>query len=351
MLRLRNKHKPTEPFGQEQNNTFSLIERILFWLVTDPNSFKKYGDKNYNNLTAFNFIHLFGGRVQLYKSVTFHVTITYCCVISSIVFFMIFLAKWYWVHVSPAVVIVYVYIWLLIWVNLVLATFSDPGIFPRNVHYVSELPNDYNNWIALPTVGNKEVIVKYCTTCRNWKPPRCHHCIVCNSCVNEFDHHCLWVNNCVGLRNYAFFFRFILLSTLLSAYLNVMSYYYIVHNHFTRGGGIFLIIFSHFTMIYPFLLLIFHLYLTMNGLKTKEYLNRMFSGNFILRNDPSKNPFYQRNLLKNFFSSLFRPVGFSFIPFNSKYENTLLLSDLPRLSTDNLTTLQSESISNQNISQ
>ena len=52
--------------------------------------------------------------------------------------------------------------------------------------------------------------MRWCRTCNNVKPPICHHCSVCNTCVLRMDHHCPWMNNCVGLRNYRYFFLFLL---------------------------------------------------------------------------------------------------------------------------------------------
>jgi hypothetical protein len=112
-----------------------------------------------------------------------------------------------------------------------------PGIIPRNLDVDPPSHRDVDGSMVPLTrdirVRGVTVPVKYCETCKIYRPPRASHCRLvslfarnvplcqvcaltkwgsryqCGNCVEGIDHHCTYLHTCVGRRNYTSFIAFL----------------------------------------------------------------------------------------------------------------------------------------------
>ncbi|CAK5076581.1 unnamed protein product [Meloidogyne enterolobii] len=127
-----------------------------------------------------------------------------------------------------------VILFLLVISTMLRAAFTDPGIIPRAsaaeiseynlIKKMAKTPEErelLNERIV--NINGCGVLVKFCITCKIFRPPRSSHCSICDNCVLNFDRkhfsfeglnfkyldHCPWIGNCVGARNFRHFYLFI----------------------------------------------------------------------------------------------------------------------------------------------
>ncbi|KAJ2543334.1 Eukaryotic peptide chain release factor GTP-binding subunit [Coemansia sp. RSA 1853] len=236
-------------------------------------------------------------------------------VCAPIVVFSVFVCPYMWSDLHKAPVIVFAYLAALTLASMLMSSFSDPGIIPRNLdalappddfvinitgaepdpelmaprvssidaesdvsrstldgrhewakqrrpplQYYSKLPPP---WVGVGLPGDCDeplsvydpqaqhflhppatkamhvngslMQLKYCTTCRIYRPPRASHCRSCDNCVEHEDHHCIWLNNCIGRRNYRYFYSFLFSITSVAVYIMAFCLVYLIRP-INRGG-------------------------------------------------------------------------------------------------------------------
>ena len=293
--------------------------------------------KNYEYFLG-NTIFCGGGRFQNSRDKPINIATGILVLVPSALFFA-YSSPWLWHNISPAIPILFAYVFYVCFSSFMHASIVDPGIVPRNLHTMPPSdPSDdplaigppTNDWVmvklATSEVAAMDVPVKYCKTCNIWRPPRCYHCRVCDNCVETLDHHCVWLNNCVGRRNYRYFFTFVSSSTILAFFLLGASLAHILvykeREGISFGSAIdtlrvswAMVIYGALAGPYPASLWIYHLFLVGRGETTREYLN---SHKFV-KSDRHR-PFTQGNVIRNWLSVFFRPRPPTYMEFKKPYE-------------------------------
>eukprot|EP00096_Caligus_rogercresseyi_P006806 TRINITY_DN2367_c0_g1_i2.p1 TRINITY_DN2367_c0_g1~~TRINITY_DN2367_c0_g1_i2.p1 ORF type:complete len:460 (+),score=133.09 TRINITY_DN2367_c0_g1_i2:836-2215(+) len=282
--------------------------------------------------------------------------LTLFLVIGTSTLFFVFDCPYLATEVSPAIPVVSGVLFIFVLSNLFKTSFSDPGIIPRaskeeawDTEAREALLNSSN---SLPGtayrppprtkeiyIKNQSVKLKYCFTCKIFRPPRASHCSICDNCVERFDHHCPWVGNCVGKRNYRYFYFFLLSLALHIVFIFACTIAHLVirsrddEGSSASGEGnilsairsspssIIVLVICFFSVWSILGLSGFHTYLTSSNLTTNEdikgsYSSKRMASNRFIPGNPEIiiiNPFSAGNVFSNCAQVLCGPVNPSLI--------------------------------------
>ncbi|KAL4648313.1 palmitoyltransferase ZDHHC9-like [Arapaima gigas] len=267
------------------------------------------------------------GRVMMARQKgVFYLTVV--LIVGTCGLFFAFECPYLALHLSPAIPVFAALLFLFVLAMLLRTSFSDPGVLPRALPDEAafiEMEIEAANGsvpagqrppprIRNVQINNQIVKLKYCYTCKIFRPPRASHCSICDNCVERFDHHCPWVGNCVGKRNYRYFYLFTLSLSLLTIYIFAFNIVHIVMRECLsqsggsgRGwqGGVSdaTVVVCFFTLWSVVGLTGFHTYLISLNQTTNEDIKGSWSGK-----NRVQNPYSHKNVLKNCCEVLCGPV-------------------------------------------
>lgn len=235
-------------------------------------------------------------------------------------------------HLTSCIPVIGGVLFVFVVITLLQTSFTDPGILPRATpDEASDIEKQIDNTGTTtyrPPPRTKEVLInqqvvklKYCFTCKMFRPPRTSHCSLCDNCVERFDHHCPWVGNCVGKRNYRFFYTFIVSLAFLTAFIFGCV---TTHLALRAQGGKGLVFALQASPASAVELLIcffsvwsilglsgFHTYLVSSNLTTNEDIKGSWSGKS--GSEDASNPYSHSNIFLNCCSTLCGPMPPSLI--------------------------------------
>jgi len=255
-------------------------------------------------------------------------------IIGTIVLFFTFDCPYLAKEVSPAIPVVGALLFLFVILVLFRTACTDPGILPRaerdeiaflekQLNIDSATANYQMPRVKEITLKGQTVKLKYCYTCKLYRPPRCTHCSICDNCVERFDHHCPWVANCVGKRNYRYFYMFLVSLSLACMYILACNIAHIVLKSQkipladavkSTPATIVEAVICFFSMWSIICLCGYHTYLIASEISTNEDIKDSFVNK---RNtnaqQPHVNPYDNGSMLKNFCNIVCGPLTPSLI--------------------------------------
>ncbi|KAI0391726.1 zf-DHHC-domain-containing protein [Xylariaceae sp. FL0594] len=285
-----------------------------------------------------NTVFCIGGRLQNTRHRPINIGTGFLIVLPAALFFG-GCASYLWHNLSPAIPVVFAYLFFITLSSFVRASASDPGILPRNLHQFPPVDENEdplrlapptNDWTLIKSaelsIAAMEVPTKFCKTCNIWRPPRAHHCRLCDNCIETQDHHCVWINNCVGRRNYRYFFTFVTTATIMGLYLIGACLAQIIifmqREKVSFGQAVdhsrmalALVVYGVLALLYPIALCGYHLFLMARGETTREFLN----SHKLLRKDRYR-AFNQASMWRNWVVVLCRPRPPTYYRFKDRYQ-------------------------------
>ena len=216
--------------------------------------------------------------------------------------FLIFESEFLADEITVFIPILISLLYLIIIINLIVASFCDPGIIRKFNIINKNNKEEKNNQKIIGRIFQLGHILsyKYCYTCGIIRPNRSTHCSECNNCVERLDHHCPWMGNCAGKRNYFYFFIFLVLLNIFQILIIIFCIVHIAQQikdnsdlnsqlpqsekkeHLTSFSfcevimSLYLIIYCIFFMFFTAPLIIYHINLILINTTTKEKLRHAF---------------------------------------------------------------------------
>ncbi|XP_040044523.2 palmitoyltransferase ZDHHC18-B [Gasterosteus aculeatus] len=265
-------------------------------------------------------------------------------------------------HLTSCIPVIGGLLFVFVVITLLQTSLTDPGILPRatpdEAADIEKQIDNTGNASYRPPPRTKEVLInqqvvklKYCFTCKMFRPPRTSHCSLCDNCVERFDHHCPWVGNCVGKRNYRFFYTFIVSLSFLTAFIfGCVTTHLALRAQGGKGlvfalqespGSAVELVVCFFSVWSILGLSGFHTYLVSSNLTTNEDIKGSWSGK---SGEDVSNPYSHKNIFVNCCSVLCGPMPPSlidrrgFLPADESVQTAAVDTELPTLATKSVCT-------------